>query len=151
MSVDAFILKPADAQRVLFGAAGKLSPMEFAQGIIAIIVINLVLQILSLMPGLGGIFSVVGILVGLASIFAWVCVYSKRFHDAGKSGWLTLAAILAVIVVSVVVNLVLGPVLGGSLTSTAGGMPVATPATVLASSLTTIVANGVVGYFVFKM
>ncbi|WP_323761475.1 DUF805 domain-containing protein [Maricaulis sp.] len=150
MSLNTFILQPADAKRILFGAAGKLSPMEFAQGIIAIIVVNLLLQILSLMPVLGGVFGLVGILVGLASIFAWVCVYSKRFHDAGRSGWLTLAAIGAVIVVSVVVNLVLAPVLGAGAAST-GGWPVVTPATVLASSMTSIIANAVVGYFMYKL
>jgi len=151
MSFNNFILQPADATRILFGAAGKLSPQEFAQGIIAIIAINLLLQVLSLVPGLGLVIGLVGLIVALASLFAWVCVYSKRFHDAGRSGWLTVPAILAVMVVAVVVNLILAPVFGGGLAASGGSMMMATPGTVLASSIANIIANGAVGYFVYKM
>jgi uncharacterized membrane protein YhaH (DUF805 family) len=35
-------------------------------------------------------FHVFAFLIWLLLIFMWVCVYAKRLHDFGKSGWLTL-------------------------------------------------------------
>ena len=97
------------------------------------------------------IFSLVGLIVGLVSIYAWVCVYSKRFHDAGKSGWLTVAAVLGVIVIAVIVNLILAPVLGAGAATMGASMMAMTPGSVLASSVASLIANGAVGYFVYKM
>ena len=37
--------------------------------------------IISLIPLIGG-------LISLALIYCWVCLYAKRLHDMGKSGWL---------------------------------------------------------------
>ncbi|WP_339335777.1 DUF805 domain-containing protein [uncultured Maricaulis sp.] len=150
MSLNDFILQPADAQRVLFGSAGKLGPQAFAQGLIAIVVVNLLIQFLTLVPGLGLIFGLIGIVVGLASIYAWVCIYSKRFHDAGKSGWMTVAAIFGVIVVAIIAGAVLMPVFGGSLTANAG-MIGGTPGSVMASNLSSLIANAAVGYFVYRL
>ena len=113
MSIDNFILKPAEAKQILFGSAGKISPQDFAKGIIAIVAINLVMQFLTLLPGIGMLVAIIGIVVGLASIYAWVCVYSKRFHDAGKSGWMTIGAFLGVVIVAVAVSFILDPVLNG--------------------------------------
>ncbi|WP_291844404.1 DUF805 domain-containing protein [Maricaulis sp.] len=151
MSLSDFILKPADAKRILFGAAGKLSPQEFAQGIVAILAVNLVLRVFSMMPGLGMLFALLGLVVGLISLFAWVCVYSKRFHDAGKSGWLTLAAIVGVIVIAAAINLILAPLLGAGVATSGGSMLAVTPGNVLASAIGGLIANGVVGYFVYKL
>ncbi|RKR03148.1 DUF805 domain-containing protein [Maricaulis maris] len=147
MSLNSFILNPADATRILFGASGKLSPQEFAQGIVAIMAAYIVLQFISLMPGLGLLLSFVG---GLVLAFAWVCVYAKRFHDAGKSGWLAAAAVVAVLVIVIVANVILMPVLGVNM---AGGttMPVVTVSSVLAGIISSLVGNAVVGYFVYKM
>ncbi|MFY0637379.1 DUF805 domain-containing protein [Maricaulis maris] len=150
MSLDDFILKPAEAKQILFGSAGKLSPQDFAKGIIAIVVINLVMQFLTLLPGIGMLVAIIGIVVGLASIYAWVCVYSKRFHDAGKSGWMTIGAFLGVVVVAVAVSFILAPVLNGGASSTGFGMAT-TFGSVMASNLASVIANGVVGYFVYKM
>ncbi|OLF73195.1 hypothetical protein AWH62_09670 [Maricaulis sp. W15] len=147
MSLNNFILNPADATRILFGASGKLSPQEFAQGIVAIMAAYIVLQFISLMPALGLLLSFVG---GLVLAFAWVCVYAKRFHDAGKSGWLAAAAVVAVLVIVIVANVILMPVLGVNM---AGGttMPVVTVSSVLAGIVSSLVGNAVVGYFVYKM
>ncbi len=150
MSIDNFILRPAEAKQILFGSAGKLSPQDFAKGIIAILAINLVMQFLTLLPGIGGLVALIGLVVGLASLYAWVCVYSKRFHDAGKSGWLTVGAMLGVVIVAVAVSLVLTPVLAGGATTPTAGMAI-TFGGVLASSLAGLIGNGVVAYFVYKM
>ena len=105
MNYQEFIIDPKDAQRILFGAGGKLGPMEFAQGLVAIIAVSLAFSLLSLIPGLGVLISVLGLIVGLVLAFAWVCIFSKRFHDAGQSGWMTLAAIAVAVVLSIVVGL----------------------------------------------
>ncbi|WP_297733217.1 DUF805 domain-containing protein [uncultured Maricaulis sp.] len=150
MSFDNFILKPAEAKRILFGSSGKLSPQDFAKGIIAIVAVNLVIQFLTLLPGLGALIALVGLVVGLVSLYAWVCVYSKRFHDAGKSGWMTVGAIVGVVIVAVAVSFVLTPLLSGGATTTTTGMAI-TLGGVLASSLAGLIGNGVVGYIVYKM
>jgi uncharacterized membrane protein YhaH (DUF805 family) len=33
---------------------------------------------------------IVGTLIGLLLIYPWVCVYAKRLHDIGRTGWWTI-------------------------------------------------------------
>ena len=151
MALNDFIINPKDAQRILFGASGKLGPMEFAQGLVAIVAVNIAFSILSLVPGLGVLFSVVGIIVALVSIFCWVSIYSKRFHDAGQSGWMTLAAILAAIVLSVVIGIILRPVFGVSMSMQSDMMAAYTANAILVNILTTIIVNGLLGFYMFRL
>ncbi|WP_300541083.1 DUF805 domain-containing protein [Maricaulis sp.] len=152
MALNDFIINPKDATRILFGASGKLGPMEFAQGLVAIVAVNILFQILALLPGLGMLFGLIGLLVGLVSIFAWVCIFSKRFHDAGQSGWMTLAAIAVAIVLSIVINMILAPVFGVSMTMDMTSMQQAYGANrIVMQILSTVIVNGALGFYMFRL
>jgi uncharacterized membrane protein YhaH (DUF805 family) len=43
-------------------------------------------------------------MLGLIFIWPWIAVHVKRFHDSGKTGWLTVAMVVLAIVVSFVAN-----------------------------------------------
>jgi len=151
MNYQAFIMNPNDAKRILIGAKGRLNPMEFAQGLVAIVVILSALNILSLIPGLGMLIGLLMIPIGLVASFAWVCIFSKRFHDAGKSGWMTLAAIGGSIVISFILVMILSPIFGvaslndfSSLQSMGAGMT-------LKNTVSNILVNGALGYYMFNL
>lgn len=148
MNVQDFILDPKDAKRILIGASGKLGPMDFARGLVAIMAVSLVLNLIMLVPGIG---SLIGIIVGLALAFCWVCIFSKRFHDAGQSGWMTIAAIVGVIVVSAVVSIILTPILGGASMASLGSMQTMSLGFVIQNMITSVIANAAVGYYMFKL
>lgn len=151
MALNDFIIDPKKAQSILFGASGKLGPMEFAQGLVVIVAVNVAFSILSLLPGLGMLFALVGILVALVSIYCWVSIFSKRFHDAGQSGWMALAAILAAIVLSVIVGMILRPVFGVSMAMQSDMMAAYTANAILANILTNIIVNGLLGFYMFRL
>ena len=81
MALNDFIIDPKDAQRILIGASGKLGPMEFAQGLVAIVAVAIVLQFVGLIPVIGGLISLIG---GLLLLFCWVCVFTM---PASPTGW----------------------------------------------------------------
>ncbi|HAY06205.1 MAG TPA: hypothetical protein DCY26_06055, partial [Hyphomonas sp.] len=43
-------------------------------------------------------------MLGLLFIWPWIAVHVKRFHDSGKTGWLTLAIVVLAIIVSFVAS-----------------------------------------------
>lgn len=63
---------------------------------------------------------------------------------------MTVAAIFGVIVVALIVSAVLMPVFGVSLTANAG-MIDGTPGSVMASNLSSLIANAAIGYFVYRL
>lgn len=86
---------------LLFSPSGRLKPEDFMRGIIILIIVSAVLTLLPLVSfGLASILSI----LGLVMIWCWVVLYVKRFHDAGKSGWMTLVVIVVMIVISMIVN-----------------------------------------------
>ncbi|SDM75842.1 DUF805 domain-containing protein [Maricaulis salignorans] len=148
MNFQDFIIDPKDAKRILIGASGKLGPMDFAQGLVAIIAGSLILNLVSLVPGIGPL---VGFLGGLVLAFAWVCIFSKRFHDAGQSGWMTVAAIVAVIVLSVVIAMILTPLFGGASFTDMSRMQTMGFGFAVKNMITSVLANAAVGYYMFKL
>ncbi|MFN7165157.1 MAG: DUF805 domain-containing protein [Hyphomonas sp.] len=50
--------------------------------------------------------------LGLLFIWPWIAVHVKRFHDAGKTGWLTIAMVVLAIIVSVVAGMILPALFG---------------------------------------
>lgn len=96
---------------VLFNPQGRIKSGPFWTGIIIIIAISLALNAASTFgpPNLAMIFGVVSI----ALIYPMVCVYGKRFHDAGMSAWMFLVVLLAAIVLSVVGAMVILPIIAG--------------------------------------
>jgi uncharacterized membrane protein YhaH (DUF805 family) len=148
MALNDFIIDPKDAQRILIGASGKLGPMEFAQGLVAIVAAAIVLQLIALVPVIGGLINLVG---SLALLFCWVCIFAKRFHDAGQSGWLAAAAFVVMIVISIVLSMILMPVIVGASLSNPAGYQAAGLSTALVSIIISVVANGAVGFYAYRL
>lgn len=156
MDFKAFIIDPKDAQRILIGADGKLSPMEFAQGLVAIIAVSIVFQLVGLLLSgiLGLLWLPVTFVVAIGILFAWVCIYSKRFHDAGKSGWMTLAAIGAGIVLYVIGGLILSPIFPSPGITALGDMAAiqaARSSLAFREILLTLIVHGALGYYMFRL
>jgi uncharacterized membrane protein YhaH (DUF805 family) len=151
MNYQEFIIDPKNAQKILFGASGKLGPMEFAQGLVAIVVVMTGFNLLSLVPGIGMLFGLVGILVALVAIFAWVSIFSKRFHDAGQSGWMTLAAIGAALVLHIVLGFILNPIFGAGAATSFEAMQSMGSALVLKNIVANIIVSAALGFYMFRL
>lgn len=54
-------------------------------------------------------------MLGIFFWWPWIAVHVKRFHDAGKTGWITVAMIVAAIVLYYVFAAVFGMVFGSDL------------------------------------
>ena len=90
---------------LLFSPNGRITSGPFWQGVLILLVVSYVMTALSAFgpQGMGAIWTV----LSLALIYPSVCVYAKRFHDAGKSGWWYLAVIGASFVVGIILSVVL--------------------------------------------
>ncbi|HEX8232808.1 MAG TPA: DUF805 domain-containing protein [Caulobacteraceae bacterium] len=67
-----------DWKTLFLTANGRIGQRDFWIGFAILFVAGLVL----------GMIPVLGALIGLALIYPTVCVFSKRLHDSGRSGWL---------------------------------------------------------------
>jgi uncharacterized membrane protein YhaH (DUF805 family) len=97
---------------LLFSPSGRISPSDFMRGAIILIVIGAVLNIL---PMFSYSLSMVFSLLGLVTLWCWIVLFIKRLHDAGKSGWLCILAILAFIVASVIMSQIVTSMFAGDL------------------------------------
>ena len=88
-----------DIQRLFLSANGRIGRGEFWTGFLILFVLGIVVHFI---PGLGQ-------LLAILLIYPWVCLFSKRLHDMGKSGWLQLIPYAVWIVAAV-----LGVVMGGT-------------------------------------
>lgn len=70
-----------DWKSLFFTADGRISRQTFWIGVLILFAVNIVL----------GWIPLIGWLISLVTIYCSVCLYSKRLHDMGKSGWLQLA------------------------------------------------------------
>lgn len=75
-----------DWKNLFLTADSRIGKRDFWIGMLILFVANVVL---SLIP-------VIGWIASLALIYPAVCLYSKRLHDFGKTGWLTLVPVIAV-------------------------------------------------------
>lgn len=88
---------------LLFSPSGRIGPGQFMSGVTVLIVISLILALLPIfVPAL----TVLGI-VGLVLIWCWIVLWIKRYHDAGKSGWMCLLPIIVLIILSAIMSSVL--------------------------------------------
>ena len=95
-------------QSVFFSSNGRLGQKDFWVAVLALIcawVLSLALHFLAFFAW-------------LVLAYAWICVLSKRLHDAGRSGWLILIPV-AVGCAAVCISLVIAGV--GAITAFATG------------------------------
>ncbi|MFN4025077.1 MAG: DUF805 domain-containing protein [Hyphomonas sp.] len=51
-------------------------------------------------------------MLGIVFIWPWIAVHVKRFHDAGKTGWFTVAMVVVALVVSMILGFILPGLFG---------------------------------------
>jgi uncharacterized membrane protein YhaH (DUF805 family) len=106
-----------DIQRLFLSANGRIGRGEFWTGFLILFVLGVVVHFI---PGLGQILAIL-------LLYPWVCLFSKRLHDMGKSGWLQLIP-FAIWIVAVVLAIVMGgtaaimAMAGGSHAADAGAL-----------------------------
>ena len=66
-----------DIGRLLFSAQGRIGQRDFWTGFLILFIGGLLIHLLPL----------AGTLIWVLSTYCWICLYSKRLHDFGKSGW----------------------------------------------------------------
>jgi uncharacterized membrane protein YhaH (DUF805 family) len=86
---------------------GRISQSTYWRGVIILAAISIVLTVLS-----AYVTPMVGILA-LLFVWPWIAIHVKRLHDNGKTGWLTIAVVVAAIIVSFILAAVVSPLLGG--------------------------------------
>jgi len=90
---------------LLFSPSGRIGPGQFMSGVLVLVIIGVVLGLLPIFVPALGILSV----IGLVLIWCWIVLWVKRYHDAGKSGWMCLIPI----VVWLIIGMIIGAVLPG--------------------------------------
>ncbi|MEZ5997676.1 MAG: DUF805 domain-containing protein [Hyphomonas sp.] len=85
---------------------GRINQPTFWRGAITLFVIGAVLSAVAayVSPFIG--------FAGILLLWPWIAIFVKRFHDAGKTGWLTLAMVVLFIIVSFIVGMLLMSVFG---------------------------------------
>ncbi len=92
-----------------FSPKGRIGPAAFQQAAITLIAISFILNVLPLLSfGLAAILGLVGIIL----IWPWICIWIKRLHDAGKSGWMLLLILLVMIILSMIASQVVNMIVG---------------------------------------
>ena len=83
-----------DWKTLFLSANGRIGRQPFWIGVAILFVAGMVLNFIP----------IIGQLAALALTYCWVCLYSKRLHDFGKTGWLAalpFALILVLMIVSI--------------------------------------------------
>ena len=97
---------------LLFSPSGRINPGDFMRGATILIVIGFVLGILPLISfQLGSMLS----LLGIITLWCWIVLFIKRYHDAGKSGWMCLIPIIAFIILSLIISQIVTSMFAGDL------------------------------------
>ena len=65
---------------LFLSANGRVGQSAFWIGFLILFVAGFVVQIIPIL----------GQILAIAMIYPWICLFSKRLHDFGKSGWLVL-------------------------------------------------------------
>ena len=83
---------------------GRLGPTGFRNAALILIVAGTVLSVLSVLSPALMLLS----FVSLALIYPWVVIWSKRLHDAGKSGWMFLLVLVLYLIATFAVSYFIG-------------------------------------------
>ena len=87
---------------------GRLGPSGFRNAALILIVAGTILSILSVLNPALMLLS----FVSLALIYPWVVIWSKRLHDAGKSGWMFLLVLVLYLVATFTASYFIGQQFG---------------------------------------
>jgi uncharacterized membrane protein YhaH (DUF805 family) len=83
---------------LFFSPNGRITQGTYWRGALILFAISAVLTAAAafVSPFLG--------MAGLIFIWPWIAIHVKRFHDAGKTGWLTLAMVVLAMIVSFIAS-----------------------------------------------
>jgi len=83
--------------KLFFSADGRIGPQLFIKGAVILLALNFFLA-----PAgyLGGMIQFLAVIISLVAIYCWGCLFAKRFHDAGRSGWWFPLLLLMFVLVS---------------------------------------------------
>ena len=83
--------------KLLFSSGGRINQEKFYKGAVILLAINF----FGWLAWFGGLAAgMLASLFSLVLIYCWGCLFAKRLHDAGKSGYLYLVLLLIFIVIS---------------------------------------------------
>jgi len=100
---------------LLFNPQGRILKHRFWQGLVILTVASVLFQAFQvrLGPALGVGGMTVFFLLGLLLLYAEVCVYAKRFHDAGTTAWWILSVWVGSFIISMIMSQLFGSVFLG--------------------------------------
>lgn len=95
-----------DWKSLFFTADGRIGRQAFWIGWLTLLGVHMV----------AGWIPLIGWALGLAALFASVCLYTKRLHDMGRSGWWQLLPIVfgPVVVVSAALGVGISAIIAGA-------------------------------------
>lgn len=96
---------PMDFRFLFLEPQGRLPPKPFAQGLILLTGVFMVITVLAAVvsPGLG--------ILQYAVVFPYICLFGKRLHDAGLSAWLWLVFLAGAGFLNMMLSAILLPLL----------------------------------------
>lgn len=108
-----------DWKSLFFSAEGRIGRGEFWIGWLVLLGVGVVT----------GWIPLIGMLVSLVAIYCAVCIYAKRLHDMGKTGWLQVIPIAVCILAGGWAVMSIG--FGAALSAMSGGSDEAVAASAL--------------------
>ena len=93
-----------DWKSLFFSAEGRIGRQVFWIGWLMLLGAHVV----------AGWIPLIGQVIGLVAVFAWVCLCTKRLHDMGRSGWWQLVPVVLgpVLIVGSAMSIGFGAILG---------------------------------------
>jgi len=97
--------------KLFFSLSGRLDQKVFWKAAILLIIIGV---IGALLPLINFKLSMAFMIVSLITLWCWIAIWAKRYHDAGKSGWMALIPVCIFIFLIFAVSFVLSSQFGMS-------------------------------------
>ena len=78
---------------LLFNPKGRIARNRFWQGLIVVTVVAVIKRgvEIKLAGAMGGLLGLITMMITLGLVYANICIFAKRFHDAGTTGWWIVA------------------------------------------------------------